>query len=154
VIRLAAAEEAETLTALINLAFRAERFFATGERIDLDEVREHFSTGVFLVAEESGAIDGCVYVEIRSDRGYFGLLSVDPARQGAGIGSRLVTSAEDYCRERACRVMDLEVVNLRAELPPFYERRGYSGTTTAPFPSNVETTLPCHFICMSKPLNA
>ena len=151
-IREAALAEAEAITALINRAFQVEKFFVDGDRIGVDEVRSRFATGVFLITEEDGSMAACVYVELRGERGYFGLLSVEPARQGSGIGSRMVDAAEEYCRARGCRFMDLQVVNLREELPGYYERRGYVGTIRAPFPSNVRTKLPCHFICMSKPL--
>ena len=44
------------------------------------------------------------------------------------------------------------IVNLRTELTPFYQRRGYVETGTQPFPSDVQTKQPCHFITMAKPL--
>ena len=50
--------------------------------------------------------------------------------------------------------MDLEVVNLREELPAFYRKFGYRVTGTHPFPAMERTKLPCHFMVMSKPLVA
>jgi hypothetical protein len=48
--------------------------------------------------------------------------------------------------------MDINVVNLRLDLAGFYQKRSYVETGTSPFPADVETKLPCHFIEMSKPL--
>jgi hypothetical protein len=47
--------------------------------------------------------------------------------------------------------MDIRVVNLRTELPPFYTKLGYasSGTEAAEDP---RATQPFYFIRMSKPL--
>ena len=151
-IRPAREDEAERVTALINEAFEVEKFFIDGDRIDLAEVRSLSEKGAFLVAVNGGAVSGCVYVEGRGDRGYLGLLSVDPVVQGTGLGSRLVAAAEDHCRSRGCRFMDLNVVNLREELPPFYCKLGYIEQGTAPFPADAPAKLPCHFVKMSKPL--
>jgi hypothetical protein len=60
--------------------------------------------------------------------------------------------AEKYCRERGSQWMDILIVSLREELPPFYEKRGYVESGTTPFPADVPTKIPCHFINMSKPL--
>jgi hypothetical protein len=49
-------------------------------------------------------------------------------------------------------MMDIQIVNVRSELPPFYRKLGYIETGTAPFPAEVVTKLRCHFIVMSKPL--
>jgi hypothetical protein len=38
-------------------------------------------TGTFLLLEDGPATLGCVYVEKRGDRGYLGLLSIDPELQ-------------------------------------------------------------------------
>jgi hypothetical protein len=48
--------------------------------------------------------------------------------------------------------MDLRVVNVRTELPAYYQKLGYVQSGTAPFPEHVDTLLPCHFLIMSKPL--
>lgn len=150
--RLAQPADAEAIAALINQAFQVERFFVDGHRIGLGEVQDRLHKGQFLLAEEGGALAACVYVEPRGERGYLGLLSVDPQRQRGGLGSRLMAAAEDRCRRNGCRFLDLHIVNLREELPAFYRRRGYIETGTAPFPADTPTKLPCHFIVMSKPL--
>jgi GNAT superfamily N-acetyltransferase len=151
--RVAAPADAETITALINSAFGvAELFFVDGPRISESEVEELLAKGNFLFAEVDGHLNGCVYVELRGERSYLGLLSVDPAQQQSGIGSFLMEEAEKYCRERGSRFMDILLVNLRKELPAFYGSRGYVETGTTPFPEDIKTKLPCHFINMSKPL--
>jgi GNAT superfamily N-acetyltransferase len=142
----------EALVRLINSAFLVERFFIEGDRIDADTVRAQMATGQFLTAHDDDGICGCVYVESHGDRTYLGLLSVGPRRQRSGLGSRLVAAAEDHARASGVRYMDLRMVNLRKELPEFYRRLGYLDTGTSPFPPDVITKLPCHFINMSKVL--
>jgi len=149
-IRSARDPDAGTLVALINRAFLVERFFIDHDRIDLAGAEQFLRKGAFLIAEEDGQPVGCVYVEVRGERGYFGLLSVDPARQGSGLGKGLIAAAEDYCHEAGCVFMDLQIVNLREELPEFYRKLGYEETGTAPFPPDIVTKLPCHFVKMSK----
>jgi GNAT superfamily N-acetyltransferase len=150
-IRIAAPRESEALMRLINAAFVVERFFIDVDRVRIDEVRELQETGVFLVA---GEMEACVYVEARGERGYFGLLSVDPARQGNGLGRALVDAAEQYCRDRGCRWMDLRVVSVREELPGFYRKLGYVESGTEPFESDYPTKLPVHLVKMQKRLSA
>jgi N-acetylglutamate synthase-like GNAT family acetyltransferase len=152
-IRIATAADAAKITTLINSAFRiAEGFFIDGLRISEADVKQHLTKGAFLLAEDDDKLNGCVYVELRGERSYLGLLSVDPACQQSGLGSFLMVAAENYCRERGSRLMEIYIVNLRQELPPFYQRRGYVETGTTPFPEDIETKVPCHFINMSKAL--
>jgi len=151
-IRIALSAEAEALTRLINLAFLVERFFIDGDRITIPEVQERLQKGSFLVADEDGVLAGCVYVEPRGDRAYLGLLSVDAARQGGGVGRKLMTAAEDHARTLGCGAVDLTIVNLREELPPFYRKCGYAENGTAPFTQGVASKQPCHFIRMTKQL--
>jgi GNAT superfamily N-acetyltransferase len=147
-IRRAEPGDAPVLTAIINRAFHVERFFIESDRIGLAQVRELLGKGEFLITDDAG----CVYIEPRGQRCYLGLLSVNPALQGAGLGRKLMQAAEDRARELCCEFIDLQVVNLREELPPFYRRMGYVETGTSEFPPGVETLLPCHFLHMSKPL--
>ena len=152
-IRLAGLPDVPKIINLINIAFHiAEGFFVEGPRIDEAEVLEKLGKGNFLLAEAGGKLNGCVYVEMRGDRSYLGLLSVDPDCQQGGLGSSLMTQAEAHCRDRGSQFMDILIVNRRKELPGFYQRRGYSETGTTPFEEDVELKLPVHFINMSKPL--
>ncbi len=152
-VRVADAADAEKIMLLINVSFYpAEGFFVEGDRITLEEVNQTLSRGNFLLAEEEGALIGCVYVEPRGERSYLGLLSVDPSRQQSGVGSLLMDAGEKYCSSVACRFMDIKMVNLREELTGFYERRGYVVTGTSAFPAHIKTKMACHFIDMTKSL--
>jgi N-acetylglutamate synthase-like GNAT family acetyltransferase len=156
-IRRATKADAKELTRVINAAFApAEMFFVEGDRVILEEVTGYLERGRFLIAEDTSTngIRGCVYLEDRDDdRTYLGLLSVDPSSQGTGIGSLLMEAAEQECRGRKSRHMDILIVNLREDLPAFYGNRGYKETGTSPFPTDVPTKMPCHFINLSKELN-
>jgi GNAT superfamily N-acetyltransferase len=152
-MRLASLEDAEPLGHLINAAFVVERPIFEGDRTDPDGVRAYMQTGKFLLAEDSVGLAGCVYVELRGDRGYIGLLSVDPARQGTGLGRKLMESAEQSFREAGCVAVDLRVVSARAPLPAFYRHLGYSESHIAPITTGVQPKVPCHFIYMTKSLS-
>jgi len=140
------------LVRLINAAFIVEQFVFDGDRINAEETRAFMETGGFLVAEDSAAFAGCVYVEVREGRGYLGLLAVDPARQGTGLGRKLVAAAEDYFRAARCGAVDLRVISQRTPLPPFYRRLGYVEVGTAPFSPSLQPRVPGHYIVMSKRL--
>ena len=86
------------------------------------------------------------------DRAYFGMLSIDPARQRQGAGRRLIDAVEARARERGCRFMDIHIVNLREELPPYYRRLGYVESGTLPFSEPERASRPCFFIVMTKRL--
>jgi ribosomal protein S18 acetylase RimI-like enzyme len=148
--RVASLADAEALVLLINAAFRVELPFIEGDRIDAEGVRSYMTKGKFLVAEAAAVLTGCVYVEIRGERGYLGLLGVDPPRQGTGLGRKLMDAAERYFGEAGCRAIDLRVISARAPLPAFYRRLGYHETGTAPFSPEVPVKVPCHYILMTK----
>jgi predicted N-acetyltransferase YhbS len=151
-LRLATAPDASAIAALINAAFEVERFFVEGSRTNVDEILDYMRRGTFLVAEGGGRMTGCVYFEIQGERGYFGLLAVDPKEKGRGLGRTLVADVEDRLRRAGCQAVDIRVVNLRTELVPFYRRLGYEETGTEPFPT--PTKRPCHFVRMAKTLAA
>ena len=114
-LRTAGPADAGAVTALINAAYQVERFFIDGDRTSEDEVRRYMAKGTFLIAEQDAVPVGCVYTEQRGDHGYFGLLAVDPAHHGQGLGRSLVESAEEHFRRAGCRAVDIQVVDLRLD---------------------------------------
>src|SRR5689334_2392766 len=104
-IRTATPDDRDAMSSIINAAFAIETFL-DGTRTDDARLTRMMETGTFLLAEDSSSrIVASVYTEIRGDRGYLGVLAVDPACQGAGLGRRMVQEAEDYCRRLGCVAM-------------------------------------------------
>ena len=66
---------------------------------------------------------------------------------------RLVEAAESHVRAAGCAALDIDVVNLRTELPPFYRRLGFREVGTAPFPAPAKLSQPIHLVLMSKALD-
>ena len=148
--RVASVADAEALARLINSAFRVEQPFIEGDRINPDGVRAYMEKGKFLLAEDAEGLTGCVYVELHGDRGYLGLLGVEPQRQGTGLGRQLMDTAENFFRQAGCVAVDLRIVSARAPLPSFYRHLGYLETGTAPFAPDVPAKVPWHYILISK----
>jgi GNAT superfamily N-acetyltransferase len=151
-MRTAEPADASAIARLVNAAFRPERFFIDADRTNPEKVGALLQKGKFLMHLEDGVLAGCVYIELRGERGYFGLLAVDPQRQRSGIGARLIAAAEQHCRSSGCRFMDLTFVNLRQELSAYYQQFGYVANGTLPFPADQVAKVPVHLVQMSKPL--
>src|SRR5258708_15155387 len=95
-IRRGAREDVEALARLINAAFAVEQVAFDGDRVDAQGVRVYTKTGTFLIAEDAAGLAGCVYIETRGERSYLGLLSVEPKRQGCGLGRKLVAEGQKF----------------------------------------------------------
>ncbi len=151
--RIATAADVPAITRLVNFAYRVEDFFKIGERTDESDVLAHLATGRYIAFDgPAGQLAGCVYVELRGLAGYFGMLAVDPDAQRKGLGRELVRQAEREARAAGSVAMELDVVDLRTELVPWYERLGYTEIGRAPFPAG-KASRPCEFIIMRRDLS-
>ncbi len=115
-------------------------------------VEQNLREGRFLLLCEGDDIIVCAWLKITGERAYLGTLSVDPARQKSGLGRRMMDEAEKYARARGCTVLDIRIVNLRAELPVIYRKFGFVETGTQSAEIIKTATQPVHFITMSKQL--
>jgi GNAT superfamily N-acetyltransferase len=146
--RAASAADVAALVPLVTSAYRGETSRAgwtteadllDGNRIVpevlLDDIRRPRSR--ILLAERDGSLLGCAHVEARGDAGYFGMFAVLPQLQRAGLGRAILAEAERIVRgDWQLPRMRMTVIDLRAELIAWYERRGYHRTgETLPFPA-------------------
>jgi sugar-phosphatase len=153
-IRVATESDRATMLPIINSAFAIETFLE-GHRTSESQLAEMMQKGEFLLGlDSSGRVVGSVYVEVRGARGYFGMLAIDPHLQGTGLGRAMVEAAEQYCRAKGCTAMDLTVLSLRPELPPYYRKLGYAESGVEEFrPARpLKDSAECHCIVMSKTL--
>lgn len=147
-------EPADTnaLVELINVAFRPEQIAIEGDRISAEKLQPFFVKGKFLVLEDNEGIAGCVYAEVRGNRGYIGLLALRPVLQGRGLGRQLMLLGERHLAQAGCVVADLRTISARDDLVPMYRHLGYQETGTTAMPPEIPLKIACHFINMSKPL--
>ena len=145
--RTATAADAPLITALVESAYRGEASragwtseadYLHGQRTDITEIQELLvsENGRFVLLERDGAIVASCYVERQGPVCYFGMFSVHPPLQGAGIGRLVIEEVERIAREEwACERIEMTVIDIRDTLIAWYERRGYVRTgRTKPFP--------------------
>jgi GNAT superfamily N-acetyltransferase len=153
-IKFAEPADLMAIAALTNAAFSIEPFLG-GERTSDANLEQLMQKGKFLLGYDAAKqFVASVYVELRGTRGYFGMLSIDPQRQGTGLGRAMVEMAEQYCRAKGCSAMDITVLSPRTELPPYYRKFGYVESGVEEFRTTrpLKDGLKCHLIVMSKTL--
>ena len=113
-------------------------------------MRGCIARGTFLLASPPAEPPAaCVFLQRSGDaRTYLGLLAVDPSVQKRRLAALIMAAAERCCRRRGDAAIDIRVVNLRTELPPFYEGRGFVTCGTAPF-EDPRRFKPAHFNLMT-----
>ncbi len=135
------------IVALVESAYRGQASRAgwtteadllDGQRIDAEAVAIDIARPRSRVRLAFGgdALLACAHIAEVDGAGYFGMFSVRPELQGAGIGKAMLADAETLVRDDFGRnLMRMTVIDLREELIAFYERRGYRRTgIKKPFP--------------------
>lgn len=106
------------------------------------------------INEETGQLEGCVYLRPRNRGLYLGMLTVDPELQARGTGKRLLQAAEAYAREHQCPAIYMTVISARTELTDWYMRHGYVLTgEKEPFEVDAKygtPTQPLEFLVLEK----
>jgi ribosomal protein S18 acetylase RimI-like enzyme len=127
-----------------RVGWTTEADLLDGNRIDPEVLRgdiQRAGSRVLLAERANGdaarELLGCAHVSVESGAGYFGMFSIRPDLQGAGLGKRLLAEAERVVREDwKLPAMHMTVIDVREELIAFYERRGYRRTgIKKPFPA-------------------
>ncbi len=149
--RAATPADIPALVPLITSAYRGESSrqgwtteadILDGNRIDPDVLRADIERvrSLVLVADRDAQMLACAHVCDEGGVGYFGMFAVRPDLQNAGIGRHLLAEAERIARQQwQLPLMRMSVIDLRAELIAWYERRGYRCTgIKKPFPATDE----------------
>ena len=157
------------LVTLMNSAFRGEvskQGWTTEADLLLGDKRTDEATVTKLMqtpgatflkfVNEKSELAGCVFLQVKGNKLYLGMLTVSPTMQARGIGKQLMNAAAEYARQQHCSAIFMNVISLRPELIAWYERQGYYKTgETAPFPNDNRFGTPTQvleFLIMAKQL--
>ena len=184
--RQAKIADAQCIFQLVNRAYSLEigdegLAFKTTNRFDtIDEVNEMIDCFCLLVEEDDEeaagkadeqeeqeevgrvarerivAVSGVVN---KNEIGTFGPFAVDPLDQRRGLGAKLLVEKEKCLLALGCTKIQIDVVNHRIDLFPFYKKHGYTVTeeTREMFADNNHKvtkpdvlTCPSHYVVLTK----
>lgn len=162
--RTATAADVPALRALVESAYRGdsakrgwthEADLLGDERTSDAELAETIADpkARVLLARIDSKLAGTVTIrDLGEGRAYLGMLCVDPDLQAEGLGRALIADAEDMAAEEfGAKVMTMTVIDARAELIAYYERRGYARTgELRPFPLPVD--VPYKMVVLERPI--
>ncbi len=145
--RWAKPADVEAIVRLVESAYRGEASrggwtteadLLDGQRTDSDSIRELVEgtdDRLLLVQRDNTLVASC-HLRREGSATCFGMFAVTPALQAAGIGRAVLAEAERRAQtEFGAAEMRMTVIDCRAELIAWYERRGYSRTGQhSPFP--------------------
>jgi ribosomal protein S18 acetylase RimI-like enzyme len=175
-VQVLAAGAADDEAVVVGLVRVINRAYAVGEeglwldggaRITPAEIAEAVRRGDIVAARLDGEIVACASVRmLDATTADLGLISVDPDRQGEGLGREVVRAAEELMHARGVATAQLEVLvptgwvhPWKVRLREWYERLGYRVVRTAPFDEvapqlRPHLATPCEFLIFRKPLEA
>ena len=138
-ISKATIEDADRINSLVNSAYRGdisrqgwttEADLLDGTRITTDIIRDIIKSNdsQLLLYEEGNKLLGCVELKKGGEKLYLGMLTVDPASQGKGIGKVLLKEAENIAIQLKCHSIFMSVISKREELISWYKKYRYIDT--------------------------
>lgn len=162
--------DADAIATLVNSAYRGdssrlgwttEADLLDGTRTDREEVAGLIAApgSQILLGFHGADCVGCVHLERTGEAAYFGMFTIRPGLQGAGLGKAFMAEAERHARHGwSVRRMRMSVISVREELIAFYERRGYRRTgERLPFPDapqNGRPRRPLELVVLEKSLES
>jgi len=144
----ATVDDLPSVHALVESAYRGdsarqgwthEADLLDGQRTDLAALGDIIADPdqCLLVFRDGDAIGACAALTSKeSGLAYLGMVTVEPGRQGTGLGRLILAAAEDHAlMEFGANRVEMTVIAQRSELIDWYRRRGYRATgERRPFP--------------------
>ena len=111
--------------AVYDLWKRAGLIIRPGDDLEGIRVKLQRDPDLFLVAEDSGAIIGCVLGAWDGRRGWINHLAVAPSHQRKGVGSALITELEKRLTLKGARKVNAQVYKWNQKSLEFFKNAGY-----------------------------
>lgn len=84
-----------------------------------------FNDGLFFVAVDNDIVIGTVMAGYDGHRGWIYSIAVSPVYRGKGLGSALISCAEERLSEKGCMKINLQIMEGNEPVEAFYLSNGY-----------------------------
>ena len=103
-----------------------------------------FGDGLFFIATDEQNVIGTVMAGYDGHRGWIYSLAVAPQYRQAGVGSQLLSLAEEKLSEKGCMKINLQIMEGNESVEAFYLSNGYQAekriSLGKQLPHNITTT--------------
>lgn len=100
--------------------------------------------GLFFVALLNGRVVGTVMAGYDGHRGWLYAVAVHPDHRQQGIGSQLITQAEQALAGLGCLKINLQILENNASVTAFYASLGYAVEPRVSMGKRLAENLPAH----------
>lgn len=108
----------------IDNKFRPDDFTRLYKKLIENSVKGDMADEIF-VHKTGEHIDGMITIAIKENIGIIGLLGVDVAIRGNGVGKNLINSAIDYCSVRKIERLNVVTQKKNTNACKFYEKNNF-----------------------------
>jgi ribosomal protein S18 acetylase RimI-like enzyme len=84
-----------------------------------------FEDGLFFVAVDDDEVIGTAMAGYDGHRGWIYSMAVSPQHRNKGIGSALLSYAEERLSEKGCLKINLQILDGNEQVEAFYQKNGY-----------------------------
>jgi len=122
--------------------------------ICFEEQAAHSVAGAASAVGVAGVVGAAGAAGAAAAHMHFGPFAVARSAQGRGVGRALLEALYAECRVRGIRYVDIEVVNWRTDVMPWYLSMGYVPFGEGSFPAPERLSRPSTFVLMRLDLDA
>ncbi len=110
---------------LLDKNFEENQFKELYKKWIDNSLNKQFADKIYYI-KESKMIVGFVSIKKHETFATIGLIAVDAAQQGKGIGKKLIQKAENYCTENAIFELRIPTQKENIQACNFYKKNGYT----------------------------
>lgn len=136
-VRLATADDAEAISAVLHEAFSLIREHYTADAFEVvtpkrDEIERRFAEGPMWVAELDGRVVGTVSLATEPEGLYVRSMAVSPKAQKQGIGRKLLDALHEHASGTGVERIFLYTLPFQKGARAMYEKYGYEWVRDTP----------------------
>lgn len=136
-VRLATADDADAITAVLREAFAVIREHYTAEAFEVvtpkqDEIERRFAEGPMWVAELDGRVVGTVSLTTEPEGLYVRSMAVSPNVQKQGVGRKLLDALHEHASKTGIDRIFLYTLPFQKGARAMYEKYGYKWVRDTP----------------------
>lgn len=127
-LREAHVDDISFLVTFLNDAYSYQDHIKGEPRTNPEHLAGRMNEVTLYIAENSGTVAGCFYLEPKGKSLHFGLLTVTDEFKGKGLAPAMIEAIEKHAKQIGFRTLELDYMSVAPWLKNYYEKHGFTET--------------------------